>query len=136
MGLRQDTEVREQLGREMLYAGDAEGAVRQMEEVRRRWAAAGERMPADGVKELGRWLATAYLRLGEQQNCSTMHGQKACLFPLGKEAVHTMPRGAQGAVRELTALLEADGADSESRWLLMWRLCSLGGIRGMFRRGG
>jgi hypothetical protein len=124
--LHEDTVVREQLAREMLYEGDSEGAVRQLEEVRRRWVRAGETMPADGVKELGRWLALAYLRLGEQENCATMHGQRACLFPLRKSAVHQMPRGAEGAVRELTALLAKDGKDTESQWLLNVAYMQLG----------
>ncbi len=126
LSLRDDTVVREQLAREMLYAGDSEGTVRQLQEVRRRWAAANVVMPEDDVRELGRWLAMGYLRLGEQENCAQMHGQKACLFPLRKEAAHTMPRGAEGAVRELTALLERDANDSESQWLLNVAYMQLG----------
>lgn len=124
--LRDDTTVREQLAREMLYAGDAEGAVRQLEEVRRRWAAAGHAMSPKDAQELGRWLATAYLRLGEQENCATMHGQHACLFPLRADAVHRMPRGAEGAVRELSALLERDAANTEAQWLLNVAYMQLG----------
>ncbi len=126
LDLNQDSTVRQQLAREMLYAGDSEGAIRQLEEVRRRWIAAHEVMPPDAVKELGRWLAMAYLRLGEQENCANLHGQRACLFPLRREAVHRLPRGAQGAVRELSALLEQDAADSESRWLLNVAYMQLG----------
>ncbi len=124
--LRDDTTVREQLAREMLYAGDAESAVRQLEEVRRRWTKSGETMPAANVKELGQWLAIAYLRLGEQENCAGMHGRGACLFPLRGTAVHQMPRGAEGVVRELTALLEATPTDAQSQWLLNVAFMQLG----------
>ncbi len=124
--LRDDTTVREQLAREMLYQGDVEGAVRQLEEVRRRWAVAHIAMSPADTAELGRWLATAYLRLGEQENCAQMHGQHACLFPLRSDAVHRMPRGAEGAVRELSALLERDPADSEAQWLLNVAYMQLG----------
>ncbi len=124
--LPQDTEVREQLAKEMLYQGDSQGAVRQLEEVRRRWVAADARMADAQVQDLGRWLATAYLRLGEQENCANMHGQHACLFPLRGDAVHALPRGAEGAVRELTALLEKSPGDSESRWLLNVAYMQLG----------
>ena len=126
LALHDDTTVRQQLAREMLYVGDSEGAVRELEEVRRRWQRAREAMPAAGVKELGQWLALAYLRVGEQENCAMMHGQKACLFPLQKSAIHAMPRGAEGAVRELSALLEADPNDAQSEWLLNVAYMQLG----------
>jgi hypothetical protein len=124
--LHDDTTVREQLAREMLYKGDSEGAVRELEEVRRRWHKSPEMMSLAGIRELGQWLAIAYLRVGEQENCATLHGQKACLFPLQKSAVHQMPRGAEGAVRELTSLLDADPEDAQSQWLLNVAYMQLG----------
>ncbi len=126
LGLHDDSEVRQQLAREMLYEGDSEGAVRQLEEVRRRWLKAGERMTPAAAKDLGQWLAMAYLRMGEQENCAHAPGQRACLFPLQKSAVHTMPRGAEGAVRELLALLAANPADAQSVWLLNVAYMQLG----------
>ncbi len=126
LGLHEDTTVREQYAKELLNQGDSDGAVRQLEEIRRRWSRAKEAIPPALTLDLGRWLATAYLRIGEQENCATMHGQRACIFPLRKEAVHQMPRGAQGAVRELTALLDIDPNDSESRWLLNVAFMQLG----------
>lgn len=126
LSLHDDTTVREQLAKELLYQGDSDSAVRQLEEVRRRWQRSGETMPVVGVKDLGQWLALAYLRVGEQENCAMMHGQKACLFPLQKGAVHQMPRGAEGAVRELTALLQADANDAQSQWLLNVAYMQLG----------
>jgi len=126
LSLHDDTTVRMQLAREMLYQGDSEGTVRQLEEVRRRWQNAHETMPPEAVKELGAWLALGYLRLGEQENCAHMHGQRACLFPLQRSAVHQLPRGAEGAVRELTALLNADPADAQSEWLLNVAYMQLG----------
>ena len=127
--LHDDSTVRRQLAREMLYQGDSGGAVRQLEEVRRRWQAAQETMPAADTQDLGQWLALAYLRLGEQQNCAQMRGssgRRACLFPLQKSAVHQLPRGAHGAVRELTALLEANPSDAQSEWLLNVAYMQLG----------
>jgi len=126
LSLQDDTVVREQLAREMLYAGENEGAVRQFEEVRHRWQSAHQTMPEAGVKDLGQWLAIAYLRLGEQENCAGMHGLGACLFPLRGSAVHQLPRGAQGALRELTALLDATPTDAQSQWLLNVAYMQLG----------
>jgi hypothetical protein len=126
LSLHDDSTVRQQLAKEMLYAGDSESAIRQLEETRRRWQRSGEAMPPAQQKDLGAWLALAYLRLGEQQNCAMSSGRRACLFPLQKSAVHQMPRGAEGAVRELTALLESDPEDSQSRWLLNVAYMQLG----------
>jgi len=126
LDLHDDTVVREQLARELLYQGASASAVRQLEEVRRRWVRAKQTMTPEQVKDLGKWLALAYLRVGEQDNCVEMHGQSSCLFPLKAGAVHKMPFGAEGAVRELTALLEADENDSESRWLLNVAYMQLG----------
>jgi hypothetical protein len=124
--LEQDTLVREQLAHEMLGAGDSEGSIRGLEEVRRRWQRAQRTMPAAGVQQLGKDLAISYMRLGEQQNCATMHGQRACLFPLRASAVHHLPRGAEGAMRELTALLDKDPNDTQSQWLLKVAYMQLG----------
>ncbi|MGA7159289.1 MAG: CRTAC1 family protein [Acidobacteriaceae bacterium] len=124
--LEQDTLVREQLAQEMLDAGDSAGSIRQLEEVRRRWQQAKRAMPAEGMRKLGKALAISYLRLGEQQNCATMHGQQKCLFPLRAGAVHHLTEGAAGAVRELTALLNNDAADTQSQWLLNVAYMQLG----------
>lgn len=124
--LEQDTLVREQLAQEMLNAGDSEGSIRQLEEVRRRWQRAQREMPEKGVRQLGKTLAMSYMRLGEQQNCATMHGQHKCLFPLRASAVHQLTQGAEGAVRELTALLEKDPGDTQSQWLLNVAYMQLG----------
>jgi hypothetical protein len=126
LSIEQDTVVREQLAHEMLGVGDSEGSVRQLEEVRRRWERAQQTMPAEGVKELGKDLAISYLRLGEQENCAAMRGQRACLFPLRASAVHKLPRGAEGAVRALTALLQKDADDTQSQWLLNVAYMQLG----------
>ena len=126
LSLRDDTTVREQLAREMLYVGDNESAIRQLEEVRRRWQSAQQTMPPSAAADLGQWLATAYLRLGEMENCAHMQGQRECLFPLQRSAVHQMTRGAEGAVRELTALLERNPEDAQSQWLLNVAYMQLG----------
>jgi hypothetical protein len=126
LSLHDDTTVREQLAREMLYAGDNDSAIRQLEEVRRRWAKSGETMPAAAKADLGQWLGIAYLRVGEMENCAHMHGQRACLFPLQRSAVHQLPRGAEGAVREFSALLEANPDDAQSQWLLNVAYMQLG----------
>ena len=124
--LHDDTTVREQLAREMLYSGDNESAIRELEEVRHRWLLAHETMPAEALADLGQWLGIAYLRLAETENCAQMAGRRACLFPLQRSAIHQMPRGAEGALREFAALLAKDGSDTQSQWLLNVAYMQLG----------
>ena len=114
----EDAVVRLQLAKEQLYTGDSEGSIATLENLRKMWAPRAQPLPPDFTRQVGEWLAISYLRLGEQENCANMHGQKACIFPIRASAAHQLPRGAQGAVRELTALLEAHPEDTRSRWLL------------------
>jgi len=70
------------------------------------------------LRELRGSLATAWLRLGEQQNCIERHNADACLLPIRSAAVHALPRGSRRAIEELEHLLESDPDDLASRWLL------------------
>ena len=126
LSFAQEIVVRQEMGAELLRAGESAQAVQAFEDLRRMAAEKKEHLPPAAERSLGEWLAIAYLRLGEQENCQQMHGQKSCIFPLRPEGVHTLPRGARGAVREFTALLEKDGQDAQSRWLLNVAYMQLG----------
>jgi hypothetical protein len=121
-----DAVVSLQLAKELLYSGDSEASITTLEDLRKRWSFPARPLPPDFSRQLGEWLAISYLRLGEQENCANMHGQKACIFPIRRSAAHQLPRGAQGAVRELTALLDANPTDTRSRWLLNIAYMQLG----------
>jgi hypothetical protein len=126
LSFSQEAVVRQEMALEMLRAGDSEGAVRELEDLRQLVKDKKQTLPADAEHALGEWLAVSYLRLGEQENCLHMHGQKACIFPIRESGVHTIPRGAEGAVRELTALLTKNENDFEARWLLNVAYMQLG----------
>ncbi len=118
--------VRKTLASELLRAGDSEGAVNALLELRKVCAQKGIKLPAEGEREITSLLAISYLRLGEQENCAHMHGQRSCIFPIKGSGIHTLPRGAEGAVREYTALLNADPHDALARWLLNVAYMQLG----------
>ncbi len=126
LGPNDDALVRLQLAKELLSAGQSEAAIDTLEDLRRRWREAGRALPRDAEQQVGEWLAISYLRLGEQENCAHMHGQTACIFPLRASAVHQLPRGAEGAVRELTSLLDRDHGNAEAMWLLNVAYMQLG----------
>ena len=118
--------VRMEMAKEMLRAGNSEDAINALEELRQLCKDRRFDLPPATVHELGEWLGLSYLRLGEQENCAHMHGQKSCIFPIRGSGVHQLPRGAQGAVREFSALLEKNADDDQARWLLNVAYMQLG----------
>ncbi len=126
LSFRDEATVRQQLAIELLGAGESEAAVDDLETLRKRSADLHQPLPPAEEKKLGEWLGLSYLRLGEQQNCMTNRGQKSCIFPIRGSGVHKITRGAEGAVREFTALLEKYPNDDESRWLLNVAYMQLG----------
>jgi len=110
--------VRKTLASELLRAGDSEGAVNALEELRKICKQKSIDLPPEGEREITSLLAISYLRLGEQENCTHMHGQRSCIFPIRGSGVHQLPRGAEGAIREYSALLEANPHDALAKWLL------------------
>ncbi len=115
-----------QLATELLQAGESEKAIDAIERLRKISQTSGVVPPEDFDTRVRGLAAISYLRLGEQENCAHMHGQKSCLFPIKGSGVHTLPRGAEGAVRELTAMLERNPRDWESQWLLNVAYMQLG----------
>ncbi len=116
--------VRQQLATEQLRTGDADAALHSLD---RAFALAQQvHLPAAPMRDLLHLRAIAWLRLGETENCLAHHGQHSCVFPIRAGGVHTLPRGAQGAVRDLTTLLEGDAKDDLARWLLNVAYMQLG----------
>jgi hypothetical protein len=118
--------VRRTLASERLRAGDSAGAVAALEELRKVCAAKSIALPPEAEHEITSLLAISYLRLGEQENCAHMHGQRSCIFPIKASGIHSLPRGAEGAVREYTALLDQNPKDPLARWLLNVAYMQLG----------
>lgn len=71
-------------------------------------------------------LAIAYFRLGEVQNCVLHHNSSSCIFPIKGAGRHGNKKGAQGAARELTELLERQPDNLQAIWLLNLSHMALG----------
>ena len=124
--LRDELKIREALSQSLLKSGDSAGAVEQLEKIRS-ICAEQKIMLTPAFETLVRDdLASSYLRLGEQENCLEYHGQDSCLYPIQGGGVHVAQRGAEGALRELTAALEKNPEDLKSRWLLNIAAMTLG----------
>jgi len=110
-----------ELANERLRAGDPRGALEALTSLEP--LIAGNR---EGEQEFHELRALAYMRLGEQENCQTLHEQRMCVFPMQGKGAHKLPEGAEGAVREFTWLLDRHADDALSRWLLNVAYMQLG----------
>jgi Flp pilus assembly protein TadD len=115
-----------QMATELLNAGESEKAIGAVERLRKIEQENKVAAPEEFDTRVRGLAAISWMRLGEQENCAHMHGQRSCLFPIKGSGVHTLPRGAEGAVRELTAMLERNPRDWESQWLLNVAYMQLG----------
>ncbi|MGZ3440085.1 MAG: CRTAC1 family protein [Polyangia bacterium] len=101
-----------------LQKGDAQEAVSGFLRVRTAASAHPELFDAQFHHALGRQLAIAWLRFGEQQNCVAMHNGESCILPIAGAGVHTLQDGARNAMKEYLALLDQFPDDLDARWLL------------------
>jgi hypothetical protein len=128
-----------EMGYELMLDGQCEAALITFDEVRAGLLEKQRRLEQlrDAPPEAGRALerllgdvrrmrALAALRLGEQENCIDHHGIDACLVPIRDTGLHSVRRGSELALEELTAALEADPDDFESRWLYNLAAMTLG----------
>jgi hypothetical protein len=83
---------------QLLNAGDTKAAIRELTDVIR---SNRLRLPTVGRsgKPLFDRLATAYLRLGEQQNCIEKHASRSCILPITGAGVHTNEEGSRSAIK-------------------------------------
>jgi len=114
------------LAENLLRAGDSAGAVKQLEMIRKRCDELGVRLGPNSEQQMHELRALSYLRLGEQENCVAHHAQNSCIFPITGSGVHQVKRGAEGAVREYTAILQRDPQNTLARWLLNIAYMQLG----------
>ncbi|MFM8359694.1 MAG: FG-GAP repeat domain-containing protein, partial [Verrucomicrobiota bacterium] len=111
---------------ELLNAGQSEAAAAAFEEYERlgRGLAAPSHQTNRFLARL--YLATAWLRLGEQENCLAHHTTESCLVPISAGGVHRLPRGSRQAIRVLEPLAREFPRELSARWLLNLAYMTLG----------
>jgi hypothetical protein len=121
------SELKREIARHHLYAGDAERGVAVLEEL---YGEVRTTFPARYVEAVKADLAFAWFRLGETMNCAAHHTADSCLFPIRGEGVHEQRRGAAEAVKLYGELLSDAETDPENaltyRWLLNIGYMTLG----------
>ena len=126
LSLPDEVAVRMELGNEQLRAGRSDRAVDTLEALVKLIDSHLNRVPLRIQIAIHQELALAYLRLGEQENCIGTHNPLSCNFPLRGGGLHTKKRGAEGAVREYTKVLELNPTSDIARWLLNIAYMQLG----------
>lgn len=74
-----------------------------------------------------KFLAIAYMRLAEKQNCVNYHNPESCIMPIQKRGIHTIREGSQKAIEIYEKLMTINPEDYESRWLLNIAYMTIGG---------
>jgi hypothetical protein len=115
-----------QVGYELILTGRTKEAVEELSAIRAALAQPNVRPSERTLRQLGEFMALAYLRLGEQENCIAHHSQDSCLMPIAGDGVHTLPSGSRAAIEELTRLLQAAPGELKYRWLLNLAYMTLG----------
>ena len=64
------------------------------------------------------YLALAYLRMGERNNCIHNHSSGSCIFPVQGKGIYTDPYASLKSIQVYEDIMQHDSTDLTSRWLL------------------
>ena len=98
------------IGKDELRLGNDRKAVEHLIEARK--------LAASGAIEPTLQLATAYLRLGETENCLAHRNRDSCIFPIRGGGIHREPAHLRKAIEYLTEILAKRPDHLTARWLL------------------
>lgn len=90
------TRLRYQYAYELLYAGEVEEAIRQLNTLIQEEDLTIPRM-GEQTKPIFHLLGLAYLRLGERENCIKDPSAQSCILPIRGAGVHMDPTGSRNA---------------------------------------
>ncbi len=80
----------------------------------------------DQSRKLYEYLAIAFMRKGEQENCIANHTEQSCVFPIQGTGIHTLKEGSTEAIKIYSQLLEKYPDDVQYRWLINIAYMTLG----------
>ncbi len=72
------------------------------------------------------YLALAYLRLGERNNCIMNHSFESCIFPIQGSGVYMDPTASKKGIDVYEQILKSYPDDLDARWLLNFAYMSIG----------
>jgi hypothetical protein len=126
VNVQQKATVGFQLAEQQLIIGQSDACLKQISDCEFLLTNNNFRLNGQSASKVRMMMATAMLRIGEQENCLNMHNAESCIFPLSAAAVHKLPRGSQGAIGLLDQQLQQYPNDLSARWLLNVAYMTLG----------
>jgi hypothetical protein len=111
--------LQRELALQYVYGGTAEPGIALLEKLLEEY---GKSLPRQDVETLKGDLALAWLRLGEQQNCTWSRTADSCIFPIKDEGIHKERRGAAEAAKRYAELLSDPAIDPENALVYRWLL--------------
>ncbi|MEQ1890977.1 MAG: CRTAC1 family protein [Planctomycetota bacterium] len=105
----------EQLAFELVEAGEVPQGISVCEQA---LALARDGNNARRARRLERFLAQAWLREAENQNCVARHNAECCIFPPREGALHTVREPAEKARALYESFLREGAAQLDVRWLV------------------
>ncbi len=102
---------------ETLLAGDSGKAILELEQLLHEFRLSNV-VDKPFEHQLLKFLAIAYLRLGEQENCIGKNNEESCIIPIQNKGIYKLTSGSETAISLFKELLSEDPLDFESVWLL------------------
>ena len=109
--------LRRELAQQYVQGGTAEPGIAVLEDLLREYAKV---LPARDIQTLKGDLALAWLRLGEQQNCTWTRNADSCILPIKGDGIHKERRGAAEAVKHYAELLADPTLDHDDALVYRW----------------
>ena len=72
------------------------------------------------------YLALAYLRMGERNNCISNHSMASCIFPIQGAGIYTDPEASKKSIECYGNILKQFPNDLDARWLLNLAYMTIG----------
>ncbi len=72
------------------------------------------------------YLALAWLRLGERNNCISNHSMASCIFPIQGSGIYMDPSASKNAIEAYQKMLKQFPNDLDARWLLNLACMTIG----------
>lgn len=111
---------------DLLLLGRAREAAALLRSVKDAVRASPRLLDAQFASVVRSFLAVAYLRMGEQDNCVQRHQPQSCLLPIRASGVHAVREGSRLASAEYAEMLEESPGNLTARWLFNIAAMTLG----------
>lgn len=116
--LRSNIILEAKAAHELLTAGKVREAAERFIQIKKQVAENSSLFDSNFAITIKKLLASAYLRLGEQENCISNHTSESCLMPIRGTGIYSMKNVPRLAIKEYSELLKQSPDDLTSRWLL------------------